>query len=130
MFFVLDPSHLINDPLGLPKFGGEDVRLGQPQRVVPDPENCSDQLLSRGEGDVDIVSLLRDDGGEGGGVYEILEGRKQLRKANTGNGHFALGNGHLPWAMGMEFVVVLIKISRETFKAMPMMTLLTNDEEN
>ena len=120
MFFVLDPSHLINDPLGLPKFGGEDVRLGQPQRVVPDPENCSDQLLSRGEGDVDIVSLLRDDGG---GVYEILEGRKQLRKAKT-------GNGHLPWAMGMEFVVVLIKISRETFKAMPMMTLLTNDEEN
>ena len=111
MFFVLDPSHLINDPLGLPKFGGEDIRLGQPQRVVPDPENCSDQLLSRGEGDVDIVPLLRDDGGEGGGVYEILEGRKQLRKAKT-------GNGHLPWAMGMEFVVVLIKISRETFKAM------------
>ena len=126
MFFVLDPSYLIYNPLGLPKFGGEDVRLGQPQRVVPDPENCSDQLLSRGGGDVDIVSLLRDDGGEGGeggGVYEILEGRKQLRKAKT-------GNGHLPWAMGMEFVVVLIKISRETFKAMPMMTLLTNDEEN
>ena len=36
----MDASYLIYDPLGLPKFGGEYIGLGQSERVVPDSENC------------------------------------------------------------------------------------------